>query len=185
MSVTLHWDSKIVEPVGMTAGADLMARDGVALSPAAGTVDMALLGVNGRGMSGLMATVRFRSIAAGDPGIGVEHVIGRDGKNNAVAVKVGAPIASANVATSTELQSVAPNPARINSVISFSLAVQGRVDLSIFSVDGRRVRTLVNGEQQPGNYRFSWNATDDAGNRSRRASTTSSSAVRACRRPSW
>ena len=165
ISIALHWDSKVVEPIGVTAGDLMTSRGGVVMSPAAGTVDAALLGVSGRGISGegLLATVRFRAIAAGAPAISVEKVLGRDATNGAVAVKVGAALAVTKVASKTELQAVVPNPSRGNSVLGFSLAKEGHVDLAIYSVDGRRVRTIVNGTQASGSYRFTWNGTDDQG----------------------
>ena len=48
--------------------------------------------------------------------------------------------------------------------LSFSLAERGPVDLRIYSVDGRLVRTLVSGTQEPGYYRPVWDGRDDHGN---------------------
>ena len=37
------------------------------------------------------------------------------------------------------------------------------MDLSIYSVDGRRVKTVMHGEQGAGSYRATWNGVDDRG----------------------
>jgi hypothetical protein len=37
------------------------------------------------------------------------------------------------------------------------------VNIEVFDVVGRRVRSLYQGSQGPGEYRQSWNRTDDAG----------------------
>ena len=39
----------------------------------------------------------------------------------------------------------------------------GAVDVSVFGVDGRRVRTLVRGVRAAGEYTAGWNGADDAG----------------------
>ncbi len=164
VSVALRWDPKVVEPVGVTAGEMISAPRGVVLSPSAGTVDAALLGAGSRiAGHGLLATVRFRAIAAGTPAIGVERVIGRDGENSSVAVMTGTLAVTANVATKTELQPVVPNPSRGSSVLTFSLVAAAHVDLSIYSVDGRRIRTIASGMHQAGTFRFAWDGTDDRG----------------------
>jgi hypothetical protein len=45
-------------------------------------------------------------------------------------------------------------------VSSLQLAVCSKVELSIFDVDGRKVRKLVNGEQQPGEYILRFDGSD-------------------------
>ncbi len=37
------------------------------------------------------------------------------------------------------------------------------MELSLYSVDGRRVRTLVHDYREPGEYRTTWDGRDDAG----------------------
>ena len=45
----------------------------------------------------------------------------------------------------------------------FGLAARGPVDLAVFGVDGRRVRTLVREVREPGEYTVVWNGRDDEG----------------------
>jgi len=69
--------------------------------------------------------------------------------------------------TVTELAPATPNPAARHAVLRYSLASRGPVDLSVYSVDGRRVKTIMHATQEAGRYRFPWNGTDDQGNLAR------------------
>jgi hypothetical protein len=57
-----------------------------------------------------------------------------------------------------------PNPFHHAATLAFSLAQGGPVELAVFSVDGRRVRTLVREFREPGEYRVAWEGRDDHGN---------------------
>jgi flagellar hook assembly protein FlgD len=56
-----------------------------------------------------------------------------------------------------------PNPFGRTTTFRFSLAKAGSAELEVFSVDGRRVRTLSQGAREAGEYSIEWNGTDDAG----------------------
>ncbi len=56
-----------------------------------------------------------------------------------------------------------PNPFNPTTTILFSLAAESRVDLSIYNVNGQRVRTLTNGIKHCGVHRIEWDGTDDEG----------------------
>ncbi|MFH1312999.1 MAG: T9SS type A sorting domain-containing protein [Candidatus Eisenbacteria bacterium] len=58
-----------------------------------------------------------------------------------------------------------PNPFSQSTVISFSLAQEGRARLSIYDVSGRRVCTLVDGSVGRGVHRAVWDGRDDRGQR--------------------
>jgi type IX secretion system substrate protein len=51
-----------------------------------------------------------------------------------------------------------PNPFNPTTVIQYQLPSISQVDLSIFSVAGKKVVTLVSGKQAAGNYKVEWNA---------------------------
>jgi serine protease AprX len=57
-----------------------------------------------------------------------------------------------------------PNPIDVRTVVSYSLAADGPARLDIFSVEGRRVRTLIQATQKAGFHQASWDGTDDGGN---------------------
>jgi hypothetical protein len=47
-------------------------------------------------------------------------------------------------------------------LLSFTLATPATVEFSVFSVDGRRVRSLISGLQPAGVYRLTWDGLDEA-----------------------
>ena len=130
-------------------------------------MDAALLGARVQGMSGegVLATVSFRAIGSGDPKIGLARLMARDAGNRPIAI--GSSGGAADAAFATGLWSAAPNPFQNASTLGFSIAKAGPVNLSILSVDGRRVKTLFAGTREVGVYRIAWNGTDDNGNRVR------------------
>jgi hypothetical protein len=57
-----------------------------------------------------------------------------------------------------------PNPLNPMTTISFTLGARSRVNLRVFDVSGRLVRTLVGGEfMNPGECSVQWNGKDDRG----------------------
>ena len=56
-----------------------------------------------------------------------------------------------------------PNPFNPSTTIHYSLRAGGTVDLTVYDVLGRRVRTLVAGWQDTGSHRIGWSGDDDAG----------------------
>jgi hypothetical protein len=63
------------------------------------------------------------------------------------------------------LNSPMPNPFNASTRIEFGLsnADRGNVKVAVFDIMGRAVRTLVNGELEPGVYRYTWNGDDERG----------------------
>ena len=57
----------------------------------------------------------------------------------------------------------APNPTTNGVELSFGLTKRQAVVLGVFSVEGRRVRTLHRGLIEAGQHRFSWDGLDDRG----------------------
>jgi len=56
-----------------------------------------------------------------------------------------------------------PNPFNPTTMISFSLQKSDFVQLTIFNMLGKQIRTLVNGEQSSGKHTFMWNGKNDTG----------------------
>ena len=107
--------------------------------------------------------MRFTAIAEGAPNLSIDHVIGRDAANHDVPVTIQGTLAVPTFATATELSPVKPNPTNGTTFIQFSLAQRGAADVSIYSVDGRRVKTLAHGIQDAGRHDLSWNGLNDQG----------------------
>lgn len=56
-----------------------------------------------------------------------------------------------------------PNPARGPAEIHFAVPGRGAVQLRVFDLAGRRVRTLIEGQLEGGEHRVIWDGTDDGG----------------------
>ena len=63
------------------------------------------------------------------------------------------------------LRPIAPNPAVGRARISFDLPAPGPVQVELFSLSGRRVRTLVSGTRPAGTHHVLWDGTDESGRR--------------------
>jgi flagellar hook assembly protein FlgD len=57
-----------------------------------------------------------------------------------------------------------PNPFNPVTNISYDIPEVAQVTLEIYNVTGQKVRTLAQGQHEPGRYRIQWNATNDYGN---------------------
>jgi hypothetical protein len=161
LSARLDWERRIAEPLEVRPGALVESQGGVVLSGRAGVVDAALVGARERGLAGdgVLATVTFRALAAGAPAVTIASVDARDLRNRKTVLGTGrsaAPVATA-------FMPAAPNPFQGTTTLAFSLARAGWVELAIFSVDGRRVRTLSREAMEAGTYRPVWTGTNDRG----------------------
>ena len=81
----------------------------------------------------------------------------------APARTAGARVLAEELPMVTQLRGNFPNPFNPSTKIRFDLAQGGRVDLVIFDLRGRRVRTLVSGEMEPGRPVVVWDGKDDTG----------------------
>jgi hypothetical protein len=127
-------------------------------------VDVAVLGSRaGLAGEGPLAVVTFRATASGDPQLAIASTDGRDAANRQVGLGLPPTGVDLAVPTATWLAPLAPNPFQSATTVSFSLARGGPVEISIYSVDGRRVRTLLHETREPGSYRLRWDGTDTSG----------------------
>ena len=163
VSSQLAWDARVATPVSVHAGDLLTAANGVAFSARPGNVDAALLGARSQGLTGegVLAAVTFRALTSGDPKISVAHVEARDAANRALTLN--GTSSGTTMPTETKLFPVTPNPFSKQAVLRFSLAKAGPVGLAIYSVDGRRVNTIVDGIRPAGLHSVSWNGADSHG----------------------
>jgi hypothetical protein len=163
LSAELAWDPNVVEPVSTGSSGWVEAQKGVVWSSRPGVVDAALLGARASGLkgSGTLARLTFRARRIGDPALRLAQVIARDAANRPVGDGALAFGTQAAAPARTLLFAPWPNPASGPATIAFALAQGGATELSIYSVDGRRVRTLSSGVLEPGSYRFTWDGDDD------------------------
>jgi hypothetical protein len=164
LSAALGWDPEVVKPEGVRSAGRLEGLGGVVLEPAPGVVDAALLGAReGFAGEGTIATVRFRALRAGLPGIVLARVKARDGANRPVGAAEVRATASPLAPTRVELLAPWPNPARGGATVVFALPAACEARLEVFDVDGRRVRTLAAGPWPAGAHRLSWDGSDARG----------------------
>ena len=69
----------------------------------------------------------------------------------------------ANVINSFKLLSNHPNPFNPTTNISYELAQPGDVEIIIFDVMGKRIKTLISERQVAGSYQSQWNGESDLG----------------------
>ncbi len=67
--------------------------------------------------------------------------------------------------TNYQLEQNYPNPFNPSTTISFALPQAGEVTLSIFNTNGQLVKKLVAGEMNAGTHNFTWDATNERGER--------------------
>lgn len=58
-----------------------------------------------------------------------------------------------------------PNPFNPSTKIEYDLNQLSNVELTVFSITGEKLKTLVNEMQPAGNYELTWNGTDDYNNK--------------------
>ena len=163
VSIALAYDSTKVRAVGFTAGALFGADRGLVLSPRPGVVDASFLGAQGESAEGVAATVEFVAVAPGEPRIRVVKVDARDHANHPITVPAELHSPSVVVPNVTAFAPAGPNPFRGSTTFALDLAQAARVGLELFSVDGRRVRSLVDKVYEPGRYTLAWDGHDDGG----------------------
>jgi hypothetical protein len=163
LSAQLVWDAAVATPQGATPGAMLSDAGGLMYSPKPGRVDGATTGSFGLTGEGVFATVMFRANASGNPVVALGHVDARDGRNQPVDVGQGLPVTTRPATTA--FGPIVPNPVSDQAMMSFTLAADGPVDLSLFSVDGRRVASLVHETRPAGVYHVPWDGRSTSGGR--------------------
>ena len=68
-----------------------------------------------------------------------------------------------NVNRATTVLGNSPNPFNLRTTIFYSLASEGKVELTIYNIRGQKVRTLVEDYQSAGHKSIVWDGTNDGG----------------------
>ena len=83
---------------------------------------------------------------------------------NPLWLRLDPSVAAGDLPTPLRRLAIAPNPGNPRAEIRFDLAAAGPVELSVWSADGRRVRTLIDGAvRAAGPHALVWDGRDDAG----------------------
>ena len=80
------------------------------------------------------------------------------------AVNIDDPENAVNLPTTITLEQNYPNPFNPQTHIRYGLPASADVQLKIYDVLGRLVKTLVNNQQSAGNYKVIWNGLDNGNN---------------------
>lgn len=72
-------------------------------------------------------------------------------------------IPSAELPEKFELYQNYPNPFNPNTTIKFAVPTTQFITINVYDLLGRKVKTLVNGVYEPGEYKVVWDGTDDFG----------------------
>jgi flagellar hook assembly protein FlgD len=56
-----------------------------------------------------------------------------------------------------------PNPFNPKTVVAYEVPQTAAVEIRVYDVTGRAVRTLVDGTVEPGRYAVTWDGRNDAG----------------------
>jgi len=150
-------------PVTAVTAGDLLAdQDAPVFLKNVGSNLDANLATLGRG-AGIVGTGRLLVVTTG-AAIDTDQLTidARDLANNPIEVMFS-QATSVEVPEAFQLGANYPNPFNPQTTISFALPQAETVRLAIYSLDGRLVRTLINGERQAGNHDVTWNGRDDAG----------------------
>jgi flagellar hook capping protein FlgD len=91
------------------------------------------------------------------------HGHGDDGDDDGDDLLANQPFGESAVAPSRTFMSIGPNPVSSSTGIAYGIARAGAVELSIFDVTGRKMRSLVSDTKEPGSYRVQWDGRDGAG----------------------
>jgi hypothetical protein len=122
------------------------------------------------GGTGELAVLRFRRVGAGRPEFALLDARVRNCQNRELlgsyaAIAVQPPLAVSTLPTEVFLAAAQPNPCVHATTIAFGLPSATPVNLAVYDVSGRLVRTLVAGEVEAGEHRIDWNRMADNGSR--------------------
>lgn len=167
LRIPLQWNEKVLKLEGFQAGTFLAEQGGptLALSAEHGVLDVALVGLRAGGISGTGPVARavFRVVGEGAANLQLNDPTARDRNNKAVLINAEAPTEEIVRPRVSALHPNYPNPFNPSTTISFDLATQGRVRISIFALDGRLVKTLVDGVYTLGRHEQVWSGKDNDG----------------------
>lgn len=58
-----------------------------------------------------------------------------------------------------------PNPFNLVTTIEYDLPEESEVNITVYSILGQKVKTLLNEKKPPGHYRLTWDGVDDSGHK--------------------
>lgn len=131
----------------------------------AGRLEMAAAPVAGGAFASQVASLQFRRLTAAASQVRVTAAVGRDRAGTTQVLKLPADASIAALPSVAMLYPAHPNPFNPETVIPFFVPAGSdtRVDVRIYDLLGRRVRSLRSGVATGGHHRVVWHGRDDAG----------------------
>ncbi|MCF7919795.1 MAG: T9SS type A sorting domain-containing protein [Candidatus Cloacimonetes bacterium] len=69
------------------------------------------------------------------------------------------PVADTDIIPAvTTIQSIYPNPFNPETTISFSIAEESQIDITVYDIRGKKIRNLLHESRLPGYYKINWQA---------------------------
>jgi hypothetical protein len=136
----------------------VLLRDDTALNDLGGTCTERLLDSPGAvsGLISLELTVRFS-------GAGVNNNIYLGAIKVTVSSTTSAAVENVHDPVGLTLDPNRPNPLYSETIIEYTMESAGRVNLSVFDVAGREIRSLLDTEQGSGTHQVKWDGRNDCG----------------------
>jgi hypothetical protein len=160
LSMTFTYDVNALTFDGAVHGSLVGENTPMFVQDRDGSVRIDVASFNEQGISGSddLVVLRFRATRAGKDAVRLENALARDSRNAAISLR-----GASTLPETMTLEQNYPNPFNPSTNIRFSLPEKGGVELAVFDMLGRKVRTLVDATMSEGSFTVSFDGLDDAG----------------------
>jgi hypothetical protein len=161
--ITMSYDPNVLKPLKVST-ADLTSGYMIADNIADNQIRIALAGGKPLSGSGSLANIDFQMIkTVGDNAISSVSISGVQLNGGRIRATTESQISTRSIPKVFALSQNYPNPVSGATDIRYQLPVTCKVDLKIYNLTGRLVRTLVSDKKQAGYYIAHWDGKDDLG----------------------
>jgi hypothetical protein len=164
-SVTFVWRST-TDPDGGAITYELTADDDPAFgSPLVNVTGLTDTTYDANGLPGGGVPIYWRVVARDAGGAGRTAVPQPSWFTNQSVVAVDPVLPAPGVPMAFRVQAPYPNPFRALATLVFALPERARVEVDVYDVGGRRVRSVASAEMDPGERSVQWDGRDADGRR--------------------
>lgn len=160
LSMSFTYDANILTFDGAVHGALIGQETPLFVKELDGSVRIDIATFTDAGFSGSddVVILRFRAKRSGKDGVRLVNALARDSRNTAITLRSASAIPE-----SMTLEQNYPNPFNPTTNIRFSLPEKSSVELAVFDMLGRKVRTLVDASMSEGIHNLSFDGLDNSG----------------------
>lgn len=161
LSLAVSYDIRMLDFEGAVGGAMLPKGSPFFVKDVDGMlrVDAAAISETGMVGDGEAVILRFRAKQNGTNGPRIVSALARDSRNNPIEVRTE----QFAIPTQITLEQNYPNPFNPSTTIRFALPEARMVEIAVFDLLGRKVRTIVAGAMTEGMHSASFDGRDDLG----------------------